>query len=242
MGRIGGAARALAVAGLLAVAGVWGCRSTPKPATAGSWHVVHAGENLYRIALQHGVGVDALKRANHIEDEHALAIGQRLWVPGAGGAAAPGRASVAASHGSYTLEQREAADCSDAAREAALAFEWPVLGSLTSGFDSDRGSHPHDGVDISAARGTPVHAAEAGKVVYTGDDLGSYGRVIVVKHAGSWATVYAHNDRNLVEAGDFVEKGDVIARVGQSGNASAPHLHFEVRRANVPRNPRVCLP
>jgi len=65
---------------------------------------------------------------------------------------------------------------------------------------------------------------------------------VIVKHLGRWATVYAHNRKNLVDEGDFVEKGDVIAEVGDTGNASAPHLHFEVRRSNNPRDPQSCLP
>jgi len=241
---MGGLARAALAVGLLAALGAGGCRSTPKPGTGvGSWYVVQPGDTLWRISQRFGVPVDSVKRANRLADERALAIGQRLWVPSSGvGSAPPARASLAASHGPHTLEQREVADCADAAREAALDFEWPVLGRLTSSFDAERSSHRHDGIDIGAARGTPVHAAEAGKVVYAGDDLGDYGRSIVIKHAGSWATVYAHNDRNLVGEGDFVEKGDVIARVGQTGNASAPHLHFEIRRANVPRDPQRCLP
>ena len=243
MGGVARAAFALALAGLLAGAGLGGCGSTPKPGRgAGTWYVVQPGDTLWRISQRFGAPVDAVKRVNRLGDERSLAIGQRIWVPSADVGSAPARASLAASHGVHTLEQREVADCSDAAREAALDFEWPVLGELTSSFDAARSSHRHDGIDISAPRGAPVHAAEAGKVVYVGDDLGAYGRSIVIKHAGSWATVYAHNDRNLVGEGDFVEKGDVIARVGRTGNASAPHLHFEIRRANVPRDPQRCLP
>jgi murein DD-endopeptidase MepM/ murein hydrolase activator NlpD len=243
MGRVGRSALAVALAGLFALAGAEGCRSTPKPGHgAGSWYVVQPSDTLWRISQRFGVSVDAIQRANRLGDGRALAIGQRLWVPRAEVASAPPRAILAATHGPHTLEQRETADCADAAREGALTFEWPVLGTTTSAFDAERGVHRHDGIDISAAVGAPVHAAEAGKVVYAGDDLGAYGRAIVIKHAGSWATVYAHNDRNLVGEGDFVEKGDVIARVGQTGNASAPHLHFEIRRANVPRDPKRCLP
>jgi murein DD-endopeptidase MepM/ murein hydrolase activator NlpD len=244
MGRITRAALGLALAGLVALA-VGGCSSTPKPGRgAGTWYVVQPGDTLWRVSQRFGVPVDTVKRANQLGDARTLAIGQRLWVPrvDVGSPPPPARAALAASHGPHTLEQRETPDCGDAAREASLAFEWPVLGTTTSGFDAERGDHRHDGIDIGAALGAPVHAAEAGKVVYAGDDLGAYGRAIVIKHVGSWATVYAHNDRNLVGEGDFVEKGDVIARVGQSGNASAPHLHFEIRRANVPRDPKRCLP
>jgi hypothetical protein len=78
--------------------------------------------------------------------------------------------------------------------------------------------------------------------VVAGDELGDYGKVIIIKHMGRWATVYAHNRKHFVDEGEFVEKGDVIAEVGETGNASAPHLHFEVRRNNATRDPQSCLP
>ncbi len=72
--------------------------------------------------------------------------------------------------------------------------------------------------------------------------LGAYGRLVIVKHAGNWATVYAHNRKNRASKGDFVERGQVIAEVGSSGNASGSHLHFEIRRSNQALNPSLCLP
>ena len=65
---------------------------------------------------------------------------------------------------------------------------------------------------------------------------------MIVKHIGVWSTVYAHNQRNLVREGDFVERGDVLAEVGASGNASGPHCHFEVRRDRAPQDPLAYLP
>jgi murein DD-endopeptidase MepM/ murein hydrolase activator NlpD len=100
----------------------------------------------------------------------------------------------------------------------------------------------HEGIDISARPGTPIHAAEAGRVVHSDDELSGYGNMIILKHSGAYATVYAHNRRNLVEEGQFVEKGDVIGEVGQTGRASAPHVHFEVRRNGSPQNPLDYLP
>jgi len=235
----------LALAGLVAVAGLPGCSSTRGVAAGrgeGGWYVVRPGDNLWRISQQSGASLDAIRRTNGVEDVHALQIGQRLWIPKGSAHAAP-PVSAPAPERPDTLERRQdwGGDCSDAGRESALRFEWPLLGTLTSSYGLRHG-RPHDGIDVGAARGTQVHAAEAGKVVYAGDELGAYGRVIVVKHVGSWATVYAHNDANLVEEGDFVEKGDPIARVGRTGNATAPHLHFEIRRSNRPRDPLACLP
>lgn len=246
MGCVARTGAALALAGLVAAAGSTGCSST-RGVTAGhgegAWYVVRAGDNLWRISQQTGTPLDVIRRTNRVADVHALQIGQRLWIPKGGGRGAAPPVSAPAPERPDTLERRRAwdADCSDALRESGLRFEWPVLGTLTSSYGLRHGRN-HDGIDIGAPRDTPVHAAEAGKVVYAGDGLGAYGRVIVVKHVGSWATVYAHNAANLVEEGDFVEKGDPIARVGRTGNATAPHLHFEIRRSNRSRDPLACLP
>lgn len=247
MGGVGRAGGAIALVGLLALAGVFACRSSPKAGQgAGAWYVVRPGDNLWQISQRHGASVEGIRRANRVEDVHALRIGQRLWIPGAGGTGRGGGAPPVSAAPSVpdTLERRDregwGGDCSDAAREHGLRFEWPVLGTLTSSYGLRHG-RPHDGIDIGAPRGTLVQAAEAGKVVFA-DKLGAYGRLVVIKHLGSWATVYAHNDANLVEEGDFVEKGDPIARVGRTGNATAPHLHFEIRRSNRARDPQACLP
>jgi murein DD-endopeptidase MepM/ murein hydrolase activator NlpD len=250
MGCVARSAGSFALAGLLVVAGGAGCRSSPKGAAAGTgdgvWYVVRPGDNLWRISQQFGAPVDVIRRVNGVDDVRTLQIGQRLWIPdpkgtGGGDGAPPVSAAPARPD---TLERRGGegwgGDCSDAAREHGLRFEWPVLGTLTSAYGMRRG-RPHDGIDIGAPTGTPIQAAEAGKVVFS-DKLGAYGKLVVIKHLGSWATVYAHNDVNLVEEGDFVEKGDLIARVGRTGNATAPHLHFEIRRSNRARDPQACLP
>ncbi|MCL4683895.1 M23 family metallopeptidase [Myxococcota bacterium] len=248
---MGGVTRArpiLVLIGFVMIAGAPGCRSQPKAVRpgsgAGDWYVVRPGDNLWQISRQTGTGVDVIQRTNRIDNVHALQIGERLWIPRGDGLRRlpPGTPAVGAgADAATTLERRWGSDCSDAAREHGLDFEWPVAGRLNSAYGQRRG-RPHDGIDIGAAKGTLIHAAEAGKVVYAADRLGAYGRVVIIKHVGSWATVYAHNDANLVAEGEFVERGDPIARVGRTGNASAPHLHFEIRRSNRPRDPVACLP
>jgi murein DD-endopeptidase MepM/ murein hydrolase activator NlpD len=239
MGRVARRA-ALALLVLIAALGV-ACSHGPKKGKGG-WYTVRRGDTLWRIAQRHDTSVEALERANDGVDAHALRIGQRLWIPKGGvGSARGGTSSVAP----RTLERRPREtdrDCAELARRDRLAFEWPVLGHLTSGFGEERGRRGHDGIDLVAEEGTPIRAAEDGDVAYAGDELGDYGKVVVLKHVGGWATVYAHNRRNLVDEGSFAEKGDVIAEVGDTGNASAPHLHFEVRRRNAPRDPESCLP
>jgi murein DD-endopeptidase MepM/ murein hydrolase activator NlpD len=237
VGGLGGRARAWR--GLaLGLAVLWGCASPPEPESeAGvAVHVVRPGENLYRISRHYGVDVASLARANGIRDVRSLQIGQRLLIPGAS-RGQPGRA-LAPSSGGRPPPGPGAREL--ALREANLRFDWPLAGRLSSGFGW-RGGRRHEGLDLSARRGTAVRAAEAGRVIHSGR-LGDYGNVVIVKHAGHFSTVYAHNDRNHVRKGQFVERGDVIASVGRTGNASGTHLHFELRRDRIAQDPLAYLP
>lgn len=219
--------RARAAGAALFALVLWACASAPKGDVV---HVLQPGENLYRLSRYYGVSVEDIMDANGIHDVSDLPVGARIVIPGTDREPPP--ASLAA----YVPSVPGA----PAARAAGLDFAWPLRGTLSSRYGWRSGSH-HEGIDISAHRGSLVHAAESGRVIYSGW-LGSYGRIVIVKHTGAWSTVYAHNSRNLVEKGDFVERGDVIAEVGSSGNASGPHCHFEVRRDRVPEDPMAYLP
>ena len=104
-----------------------------------------------------------------------------------------------------------------------------------------RDGRRHEGVDIKADKGTPVRAAEAGKVLYSGT-LSDYGRVVIIKHAGHYRSVYAHASKLYVRRGQFVDRGQRIADIGTTGNATGPHLHFEIRKGESPRDPLLYLP
>jgi murein DD-endopeptidase MepM/ murein hydrolase activator NlpD len=175
-------------------------------------------------------------RANRIRDVTSLSVGEEIIIPGAT-RKQPSRALVPGPGGPAPKKSggRELAQ-----READLHFAWPVSGDLSSGFGW-RSGRRHEGIDICARRGTPVHVAEAGRVIYSGK-LGGYGKVVIVKHAGRYSTVYAHNHKNRVRKGVFVEKGDVVAEVGRTGNASGSHVHFEVRRDRIAQDPMRYLP
>ena len=95
---------------------------------------------------------------------------------------------------------------------------------------------------MAAPIGTPVLAAAGGSVIYAGDQVRGYGNMVVLRHADDLVTVYAHNSLLLVQAGDRVAAGQEIARVGDTGRSTAPHLHFEVRRRDTPQDPLQFLP
>ena len=112
----------------------------------------------------------------------------------------------------------------------------PVSGIITSRF-GPRSSGNHTGLDIANSTGTPIKAAAAGTVIYSGYK-GSYGKLIIVAHTNSIQTYYAHCSRLYVSAGQTVSQGEVIAAVGSTGNSTGPHLHLEVRVNGVARNPQ----
>jgi murein DD-endopeptidase MepM/ murein hydrolase activator NlpD len=125
---------------------------------------------------------------------------------------------------------------------AARNFAWPLRGTIASDYGSKPGGLANDGINISAAPGTPVRAAENGVVSYAGNELRGFGNLVLIRHADNWVTAYAHLDSIDVRTGAEVQRGQTIGRVGQTGNVAEPQLHFEIRRAGTPVNPRQYMP
>ena len=138
----------------------------------------------------------------------------------------------------YALEQY--------ARDAVnISFVEPLHGRQTSKFGerndpfTNSMSH-HRGLDIAAAEGSEIKAAATGKVTFSGWKSG-YGNIVIIEHAGGYETRYAHNADNLVREGETVTAGQVVAKVGSTGRSTGPHLHFELRKDGLPRNPEEVL-
>jgi murein DD-endopeptidase MepM/ murein hydrolase activator NlpD len=218
----------------------------------GTFHTVRQGENLFRIAQGFGVPTAVIARENGITDPAKIEVGQRLFIPGVEGPQASGLGPQAVAQPvpppAKPPRPRPAARKPQVASRKPLveappptagALQWPVHGVLFSPFGA-RPRDQHDGIDLAAPEGTPVVAAEAGTVLFAGKQRG-YGNLILVGHDGDVVTVYAHNQENLVERGQRIRRGALIARVGKSGNATGPHLHFEVRVAARPKDPLTFL-
>ena len=225
---------------LLVVAPACGGRG---PGRSGVIHHIAKGENLYRIGKRYGVPADVLARVNGITDVTELRVGQRIYIPGKESrrpnTVTKRRSANDPRLSGNTAEARRRAEKS-ARNQTSLDFVWPVRGKLSSKFGRRWGRN-HEGIDISARTGTPIFAAEAGRVIAS-ERQGSYGKVVVVKHAGRFKTLYAHASKLVVRKGQFVERGQKIAEVGSTGRSTAPHLHFEVIRGTSKQNPLGFLP
>lgn len=121
--------------------------------------------------------------------------------------------------------------------EEKLEFEKPISHyTITSRYGMRRGSL-HKGIDLAASSGANIYASESGVVEFSGWNNTGYGYLVIISHKDNYETYYAHCSRLLVSKGDKVEKGDLIAKVGSTGNSTGPHVHFEVRLNGEPLNP-----
>jgi len=215
-------------------------------------HEVKAGDTLVKLAERYGVSVMAIVAENRLASARVvLRIGQRLDIPLAPSASVR-RVAVQQDDAGERAAARPASRPPSPrvpehlelgvpdADELGGVFVWPIEGPVSSTFGRRR-SGWHAGIDIKAEPGTPVKAAAPGVVVMSGVEP-RYGRVVKIAHDGGFLTVYAHNDANLVEAGDRVAAGETIATVGRTGRATTDHLHFEIRRQGRTYNPLYLLP
>lgn len=213
---------------------------------SGPVHVVQEGENLYRIALKHGVDLDELMDLNEISDPRSLAVGRELALPpqrdAAGGTTTRAASAVQGAERSKAAPKPATSGAAAAQATAAgvPALKWPIKGVVYSRFGARSGSR-HDGIDIAAPEGTPIAAAADGQTIFSGVQRG-YGNLVILRHEGGWVTIYAHNSKNLVREGQNVRQGQIIAHVGRTGRATGPHVHFEVRRGTKPIDPQRLLP
>lgn len=211
-------------------------------------HIVHKGDTLYSIGKLYGVDYHVLARRNRVRYPYTIYVGQRIYIK----STAPRPSYIPISKEKKQIYRKKSSTKPSSktsrkkktkpkARYSGVNLRWPIHGKVTSNFGK-RNRRMHDGIDISAKLGTPVHAAASGEVVYSDQRISGYGKLIIIRHSRDMFTAYAHNQRNLVRKGDRVQSGDLIARVGRSGRATAPHLHFEVRRGKTPVNPLAYLP
>ena len=191
------------------------------------YYSVKKGDTLDTIGSKYGVEPADIKSFNGIKDPDNLQVGQKIVIPSVG-----------------PLEKKSAkesdSDVQDGDRAqlrmVSLAPVRGYIGQLEMPIEDGRYSSKfgwrwrkfHEGMDLSAPEGTPVLAAHEGVVVLASESWGRYGKVLVVKGDGLM-TVYGHNSVNQVKQGVRVRRGQQIAKVGSTGNASGPHLHFETR-------------
>jgi murein DD-endopeptidase MepM/ murein hydrolase activator NlpD len=184
-------------------------------------YVVRQGDTLSDVARRFDVALAAVAATNGIASPYRLSVGQSLAIPG--------------------VQTAKAVPDAAPPPLTGRGFLWPVSGKVIGGYGVTPSGQHRNGINIAARKGAPVVAAEDGIVVYASDGIDGYGRMILVRHDEGYITTYAHNATLLVEVGDVVRRGQVIARVGDTGDVSTSQLHFELRRGTEPINPEAVL-
>ena len=193
-------------------------------------HIVSEGQDLYKVAQQHGVSLRMLAHQNKIKGSQNLKVGDSIVLP------AP------VSREDDPIRRRRMALFKKSLfqqppQRAGKRFEMPVHGKVLVGFGKQGHGHYNDGINLAAKKGVPVKAAENGLVVYSGQDIKSFGNLLLIKHADGWLTAYGHLDKISVKKGDVVKRGASIGTVGTTGHVKKPQLHFELRRRGKPMDP-----
>ena len=209
--------------------------ASPGMESGASYHVIRKGQNLYRISKMYGVSVEELKRYNNIWDVTDIKIGTKIYIPPRD-AIKPG-----GSEGKRWYKATQQATSRGPAR-TSVRFIWPTRKVRISSRYGIRADSKHTGIDLTNPKGTPIMAAAAGTVIFSGDGPSGYGNTVMIKHDNNTITVYAHNSRNMVMENQPVSQGQQVALVGRTGRATGNHLHFEIRINRKPVNPENYLP
>ena len=196
----------------------------------GALHTITSGDTLNSLANEYKVTVDEIVNypGNNLADANApLSIAHKLIIPN-GVKPFVNQQAVAYTSGAAPAN----------ARIGGGNFLWPAAGSINQRYWGG-----HAGIDLGAWTGAPVKAADGGYVALaTGGWNAGYGNHIIIDHGNGFVTLYAHLNSIYVKQGESVVSGQQIGSVGNTGNSTGPHLHFEIRYQGVPRNPLSYLP
>jgi murein DD-endopeptidase MepM/ murein hydrolase activator NlpD len=230
----------------------------------GRYHLVRAGESGIAIARAYGVDWSRIVSANALAEPYILRTGQRLLIPGSRPETIEERAArfhldiddiLTGGEPALAANAKPAKPAPTSKRvlpattpvaapvaRAAGQFAWPLKGTVVKRFGPGKSGERSDGIKIAAPLNTPVLAAADGVVAYVGSDVPALGGLVIVKHGNSLTSVYGHAGQLLVQRGQSVKKGQMIALSGNSGFADRPELHFEIRQGRTPVDPVPRLP
>lgn len=209
-------------------------------------YVVQAGDTFRGIAQRLGVEVEDLGAINGVPSPYVVRIGQVLRVPlprrpepvyASPPSREPAPAKVAAPTPRAPVQATPARKLAGAPRLA-----WPTDGAVATGFGQPIKGIPSNGMDLAAYKGMTVRAAAAGTVIFAGHEPERFGLLLVLDHGDGWASAYGYLGDLTVKEGQTVRAGERIARIGATGEARRPTLHFELRKDNVAVDPRPYLP
>ena len=200
-------------------------------------HIVKKGHTLYDIANCYEVSISDIMKINQLKNNDKIYSGDKLFIP-----LYDNTNQTNCNNITKVIITEEVNKTSEKKKNNNYSYMWPVKGKIISKFGLLAKGLRNDGINISADIGNPVLAIESGKIVYAGNEIQAFGNLILIKHHNNKTSAYAHLDKINVKKGESVNKGQIIALVGNSGKVSIPQLHFEIRDKDGPLDPLKYLP
>jgi lipoprotein NlpD len=227
----------------VAPVGSYGYKSQTRtsPSKPPSVYRVKKGDTLYSISWRYGLDYKQLAKINRIRSPYRIYVGQKLYFK----SAASKRTSTRTTSNTATKKTtsknttKQVSSTTTYSSNQPLTWRWPTSGKVISTYSKSAAGRK--GIDIAGKSGQTIHAAAAGKVVYSGNGLPRYGNLLIIKHNDVYLSAYAHNKRLLVKEGQIVKAGQKIATLGSTGT-QRNQLHFEIRRNGKPIDPMRFLP
>ena len=216
--------------------------NVPKPRL----HIVAGNETLDTIASRYSVSKSDILALNSLDGSGALRPGMAVAIPRRldysnldlpSDTSAPLVPETPAATGTAVIPETTLSTKTVSYSAAAPTFTWPVNGQIIEAYGTSAKGVQNDGVNIAANEGDDVRASHKGEVAFVGSGLKAFGNLVLVKHDDGWITAYAHLSEVTVAEGDFLNRGDVLGKVGMTGRVDQPQLHFEIRKARTPVNP-----
>jgi murein DD-endopeptidase MepM/ murein hydrolase activator NlpD len=198
------------------------------------------------VAKTNGIKTNGVK-ANDIRTQAGLSGGRNIVQPLKSANAQPARPAPE-QHQDTPAARKLAAPAEKPAdvdpvkgTDAMPSFHWPVRGQVVAGFGPKTDGQRNNGIDIAVPENTPIKAADDGVVIYSGNELKSFGNLVLVRHSNDYITAYAHAKELRVKRGDAIKSGEIIGMSGQTGNVDSPKFHFEIRKGSTPVDPMQLL-
>lgn len=203
------------------------------------YYNVDEGDTLYSISREYKININEIVALNKMEPPYKIIAGQKIKISGQ-----KMRSKIIEKPRTATYKSPRNDKPNIVKRVLASKnnrFSWPAKGRIISDFGPKKGGLYNDGINIQANLGDEVKSAENGTVAYVGNELKGYGNLIIIKHQGGWVSAYGHLGQTKVMRGEKVDKSQIIASVGNSGNVDSSQLYFGLRKGRDAVNPKFYL-
>ena len=204
----------------------------PLPQEKDRFIIIRSGDDIKSIADEYNISVNVIARENALKPPYNLEVGQILKLP----------ESKSVSEATEVVKISKRASAVQL-HSKTVDFINPVEGDIICSFGEEtEAGRKNEGVNFAASIGSNVHSVASGTVIYASNQLEDYGNLVIIKHDNSLVTTYAHLQQISVEKGRKVTVGDIVGKVGATGNVSSPQLHFAVRKGKDVVDPALYLP